>query len=46
MMLRYPPFNAQAWLDVDALRPRVPALELVSAVTGLPGRDAMGKAKG
>ena len=41
-----PPFNAQAWLDVDALRPRVPALELVSAVAGLPGRDVVGKAKG
>ena len=45
-MLRSPPFNAQAWLDVDALRPQVLALELVSAVAGLPGRDAVGKARG
>ena len=45
-MLRYHPFNAQAWLDVGALRPRVPALELVSAVAGMLGRDAMDKTKG
>ena len=46
MMLRYLPFNVQAWLDVEALRPWVPALELVSAVAGMPGRDAMDKTRG
>ena len=40
-----PPFNAQAWLDVVALCPRVPALELVSAVAGMPGRDAVDKTR-
>ena len=41
-----PPFNVQAWLDVEALRPRVTALELVSAVAGMPGCDAVDKARG
>ena len=41
-----PPFNAQAGLDDETLRPRVPALELVSAVAGMPGRDAMDKTRG
>ena len=46
MMLRHPPFNAQAGLDVETLRPRVPALRLVSAVAGVPGRDAVGRPEG
>ena len=45
-MLRRPPFNAQAGLDVETLRPRVPALGLVSAVAGMPGRDAVGRPEG
>ena len=45
-MLRHPPFNAQAGLDVETLRPRVPALGLVSAVAGMPGRDAVGRPEG
>ena len=36
----------QIWLDVDALRPRVPTLGLVSAVAGMPGRDAVGRPEG
>ena len=36
-MLRHPPFNAQAGLDVETLCPRVPGLGLVSAVAGMPG---------
>ena len=36
----------QIWLDADALRPRVPALERVSAVAGMPGRDAVDKTRG
>ena len=38
--------SLQIRLDVGTLRPRVPALELVSAVAGMPGRDAMDKARG
>ena len=38
--------SLQSWLDVGTLRPRVPALELVSAVAGMPGRDAVDKARG
>ena len=41
-----PPFNAQAGLDVETLRPRVLALGLVSAVAGMPGRDSVGKTRG
>ena len=36
----------QIWPDADALRPRVPALELVSAVAGMTGRDAVGQGQG
>ena len=46
MMLRHPPFNAQAGLDDKTLRPRVPALGLVSAIAGVPGRDAVGRPEG
>ena len=41
-----PPFNVQAWLDVEDLHPRVLALELVSAIAGMPGRDAVDKTRG
>ena len=46
MMLRHPPFNVQAGLDDKTLHARVPTLGLVSAVAGMPGRDAVGKTKG
>ena len=35
-----------AFAPLSALRPRVPALERVSAVAGMPGRDAVVKARG
>ena len=34
-----------AFAPLSALRPQVPALERVSAVAGMPGRDAMDKVK-
>ena len=39
------PFSP-AFAPLSALRPRVPALELVSAVAGMPGRDVVVKARG
>ena len=41
-MLRYTPFNVQAWLDVEDLHPRVLALELVSAIAAM---QVVGKEK-
>ena len=35
-----------AFAPLSALCPRVPALERVSAVAGMPGRDAVVKARG
>ena len=45
-MLRNPPFNTQAWLDVETLRPRVPALGVVLAVAGMLRRNAVGRPEG
>src|SRR3954470_9460868 len=38
--------SCRIWLDAITLRLRVPTLELVSAVAGMPGRDAVDKARG